>query len=146
MAATGVAVMLTATPASADQRCNTTRISNVCLTIQHGGNSIYDVTLGIDVHMSRADAQEIINAPGDPFTGTVYGADDGEEALFTIDITNLVATDEFGLSGEGFVTVGGSLLNEDRDGRDEVFGRIVLVDSRTGRERTFNTPEISRNF
>jgi hypothetical protein len=137
--------MLAAPPASAEMRCTGASASNVCLVINHVGNGIYDVHLGIDAHMSRQDAQAIIDAPGEPFSGKIYGADSSAQYLFDIPVTDVGASTESGLSANFDITVSGAWLNED-SGRDEIFGRIRLYDARTGTTRIFDTPQIHGSF
>ncbi|MDP9866794.1 MULTISPECIES: hypothetical protein [Streptosporangium] len=145
-----VAIVALAVPASADQQCRSFSSGVVCLTINRLSDGQYAVDLGIDVHMSRQDAQAIIDAPGDPFTAKVVGADTFfDNDLFGVPMVGIGATDESGLSADFHRVVLPSSLNEDDspgDRVDEVFGRIRFVDPRTNLGRTFDTPEIHALF
>ncbi|MBG0831492.1 hypothetical protein HS041_27520 [Planomonospora sp. ID67723] len=147
------AIVVMAGPAFAEQRACTTRPThNVCLTIYPLDDGNYKVTLGIDVHMSQQDAQAIIDRPGDPFTGRVFGSDSSNEPkqfLFAVplDRDTVIATAEFGLSAGFSTIVSPDQLNEDNSPGnrvDEVFGRVRLIERAASRD--FNTPEIHNTF
>lgn len=154
-----LALAVTAAPALAEQRCkgDSNTGSNWCLdTFTEPGDvpDFHNVHVGIDVHMSLQDAQSIIDAPGNPFVARIVGSDPlADNNLFSVPLTDIRATAEFGLSADFAKTrpdgVSRIELNEDSsifDDRDEVFARIVLTDPRTGRPRTFDTPMIIRHF
>jgi hypothetical protein len=130
--------------------CNYPEGSNTCLTITYQGNAVYDVHVGIDVYMSHQDAQDILNAPGEPFVAEIMG-DDGhgplnDQVLFEVPIaTGWPAAGEGSLSAEFDKRVGQRALNED-DGRDEVYARVRLFDARTGQTRIFTSGKITGDY
>jgi hypothetical protein len=145
MAVAGGAVATMATPASAywDQVCTSGPGYVNCISINPGGTKHFKVHLGIDIYMSRADAQAIIDAYGEEFSAKVI-ADDPvyDNALFNMPVTWSAAWDG-GLSAEFDLDVWSSQLNEDNgyfEGYlDEVFANIKLYDPRTGVTRTYRT-------
>ena len=142
-------VGLTAAPAYAAQTCRSTGNSVLCLAINGVGNGMFRVHVGIDVHMSVADAQEYIDDTGEPLRVLILGDDSGtDQALFTVPRTNLVASSGFGLSGDFDRTVPGSMLNEDPPGQeDEIRARVQLVDTDTNRvTATYVSNQISGNW
>jgi hypothetical protein len=138
-----------AAPASAEQRCTGAAGSNVCLSIDdfNGG---FRVHIGIDVHMSLAQAQAILDAPGDPFSARMMGSDPlSDDVLFNVHLTDEGASAGSGLSADFDMVASRSQLNEDDsffDDVDEVFGRVKLVDPGTGAVTFYNSPIISRVF
>jgi hypothetical protein len=111
--------------------CNYPPGSNTCLTITYLAYNDYSVHVGIDVHMSRYDAQLLINATnGSPLIAYLMG-DDGQgplnPKLFRIPQTWTAAGDG-GLSAEFDARVDALHLNEDPngDGRDELYALVVL--------------------
>lgn len=138
------AVGLMTGPASAAQTCTGRPDSNLCLAINGVGNGNFAVHVGIDVHMSRDEAQEYIDDPGDPFTVWIRG-DDGE-FLFTLPTTALGASEESGLSGDFDRIVPGTALNED-SGQDEIVAFVILTDTDTNTvTRTFTSNPIIGNW
>ena len=133
-AAIGMITLATA-PASATQTCTAQVGSNVCLSNFRLSNGNYAVHIGIDDHISQADAQAIIDQPGDPFF-TVVTDSDGN-ALFFVPETDIGASQQDGLSADFDVTVLPSQLHNAR-----VLGRIRLTDNRNG-TRVFLTPPLS---
>jgi len=141
------AISLTAGTASAAQVCTGARDSNVCLAINGVGNGQYAVHVGIDDHISGADAQEYIDDAGDPFTVWIRGYDNGpNEFLFRLPMTDIGASDAFGLSADFDLTVPGAWLNED-SGTDEIVAVLTLTDTDTNTvTRTFTSPVIIGNW
>ena len=131
--------------------CNYPPGSNTCLTLKYLGNAVFSVHVGIDVDMSRQDAQDIINAPGEPFVAHIMG-DDGhgplhDQVLFAVPMTaGWPVAGEGSLSAEFDETVAHWKLNDDSDGRDEVYARVKLFDSRTGQTRIFTSGKIVGDF
>ena len=147
------AVAVTASAVSATMACNFPPQggSNTCLTIEPLGNDIYIIHVGIDVEMSRQDAQTLINANyGVPF-GTLIMAHDHDRtsddtaSLFEVPTTWVVAGDG-GLSAEFNLQVGSDALDEDKDGRDEVYARVILYDTRYPQPRIFESGIITDNY
>ena len=110
----------------------------------------YNVRATIDVKMSRADAQAIIDAPGDPFTAAMWGDDpSNNDYLFGVPLVTLSASDASGLSATFTANVRGESLDEDDsigDRGDEVWAKIIFRDPRSGQPRTFDTPNINDRF
>jgi hypothetical protein len=128
------AVAVTASAASAQMACHWPPEggSNTCLTIVALGNDVYSIHVGIDVHMSQQEAQAIIDANGGaPFGALIMADDEGYDttSMFEVPATWVVAG-EGGLSAEFDLQVGSDALNEDKDGRDEVYARVILYDPR----------------
>ena len=140
------AVAATASAASAEQTCKVAPGYVNCFSITPMENNDYAVHLGIDVHMSRQDAQNIIDAPGEEFSAKVFGDDwNWDNALFNVPVTWSAAGDS-GLSAEFDIVVDGSTLDEDWEGTDELYGRITLFDPRGGEDRTFTTNVLTGDF
>jgi len=136
------AVAVTATAASAAQSCNGGVEYGSCIDITEiGTTDLHRVHLGIDVYMSRQDAQAIIDRPGEEFSATLMGDDPAyDNALINVPVTWSAAGDG-GLSAEFDINaLQGYWLNEDW-GQDEVYARIRLWDPRSGL-RTFTTPVV----
>lgn len=110
----------------------------------------YNVRVNIDLKMSRADAQAIIDAPGEPFTAAMWGDDpSNNDYLFGVPMVTLSASDASGLSATFTSNVRGEALDEDDsigDRGDEVWAKITFRDPRTGQARTFDTPNINDRF
>jgi hypothetical protein len=132
----GTVVALTAAAASAEMRCHFPPGSNTCLTIEP---YVYHwlVRVGIDIfniyNIAGQSAFDLINAANavgmSPFVARIRG-DDGsgfDPILFTVPLT---ATASWGgiLSGEGYVVVPSSALNEDTNGSDELYAEVILQD------------------
>ena len=159
IAAVGVlgVVGSTAGPASAAQTCNSTGGSVVCLAVDGVGGGQFKVHVGIEVQMSRAEAQEYIDDPGDPFVVTIV-ADDGivscpvfcgtvVPVLFRVPLTQLGAGDS-SLGADFDITVPASALNEDPPGQeDEIRAFVELWDRDTNTlVRRFMSNQISGNW
>ncbi|MFI7132716.1 hypothetical protein ACIBQ1_44050 [Nonomuraea sp. NPDC050153] len=107
--------------------------------IQLGGD--INVHLGIDVAMSREEAQAIIDHPGEEFSAKVIGQDPAfDNSLVSVPVTWSTAGDN-GLSAEFDMVATWSQLNEDDGYIDDLFGRIVLTKP-NGQKRTFNSTTI----
>jgi hypothetical protein len=144
-----------AAPALAEtgQKCTAQTASNVCLSIYPVDSDHFKVLVGIDFHISRQRAQEIIDQPGDPFNTRIFGVARepvGNQALFTVPEIEIGASEDFGLSAGFESVVTKDQLND--DGRypspfqnDKVFGRIILTQSH-GPTLTFDTPRFKQNF
>ncbi|MEV0617371.1 hypothetical protein AB0I81_28885 [Nonomuraea sp. NPDC050404] len=136
-----------AQPAAAAQSCTGQQQSNVCITTTDIGGGLYHVTLGIDFRIGRAAAQQIIDAPGEPFTGAVFEVDATLGYLFSMPVIGVGASDDAGLSADFQLVVPRIWLDEDAGSAvDTVRGRIRLLDSRVNRVITFHTPPLSQIF
>ncbi|MFF4618866.1 hypothetical protein [Nonomuraea jabiensis] len=150
LSAVAPAAVLLANPASAEPNpvnvCNNGSGFVMCFSldrIQPGGD--INVHLGIDVAMSREEAQTIIDHPGDEFSAKVIGEDPAfDNSLVSVPVTWSAAGDN-GLSAEFDMVATWSQLNEDDgffDGYvDDLFGRIVLAKP-DGQKRTFDSTTV----
>jgi hypothetical protein len=137
-------------PASAapepETRCTSGSGYAMCFTLARLDDGNIAVHLGIDVAMSRAEAQAVIDHPGEEFSAKIVGDDPVyDNNLVSVPVTWSAAGDG-GLSAEfdRLATYGD--LNEDDgyfDGYiDELYGHIDLADPRSG-HRGFNSAVIS---
>jgi hypothetical protein len=121
----------------------------VCFSISQVGlaGPNFTVHVGIDVTMSRQDAQNIIDAPGQEFSATLYGEDPVfDDTLKAIRVTSSWAWDG-GLSAEFDTPASAELLDEDSsDPTDEIFARVRLRIPSTGATRSFRTNNINEPF
>jgi hypothetical protein len=128
------ATLVTAGPASAAMQCDyQVGLYNVCLSVNGVGNGMYNVHVGIDVHMSLADAQEYIDDPDDPLLAIIRGDDGGRiaEVLSYPRLVGLGASEESGLSADFDATIPGSVLDEDPGAGDEIRAQVRLTDTDT---------------
>jgi hypothetical protein len=140
------ALALTASAASATMACHYPEGSNTCLTIEPLGNRYYAVKIGIDIYMTRQEAEALITwarycwpQPCGLFSARLWGEDPGgDPGLFTVPVS-WVAAWEGGLSAEFDLTVYSSRLNEDTDGRDEIYASVDMTDYRTGQRLWFTS-------
>ncbi|MGD9754712.1 MAG: hypothetical protein AB7W59_27290 [Acidimicrobiia bacterium] len=113
-----------AQPAAAYGGCESDGTVVVCVTINSAGTGAYDVHIGLDVRMSQAEAQAIIDEHGnESAVAVMFGRDYfTSENLFDVEAT-WVAAGPNGFSAELDRRVLQSQLNEDDDfwdRRDEV--------------------------
>jgi hypothetical protein len=147
--ATAAALVGFTTPAHAsDPKCNFIEgRRNVCLFIDQLPDGRWAVHVGIDINMTRRQAEAIVGTGNSPFTAEIRG-DDGDESeddyQFGLPLTRLVATDK-GLTGEFDLQVDGSALDED-DGTDEIFARVHYALPNGTRIFTYDTPNFVGNF
>jgi hypothetical protein len=104
--------------------------SNTCLTIKRLANDVYSVHVGIDIYMTRQEAQAHIDRlNGYPLIAYIVG-DDGRPDRQVLPLFNVPKTwtraGDHGLSAEFDAVVGPAALNEDA-GRDELYARVTLV-------------------
>lgn len=139
----------TPTPLTLPQgTCNVSESAQWCLFITKpdAGVRQYRIDVGIDLRMSQRDAQEIIDAPGDPLTVQMWDDDvDRDHPLFRVPAVSLHAA-ESGLSADFAIVVSGAKLDVDAIGEDEVFAGITFRDPRTGQIRTFDTTTVRHAF
>jgi hypothetical protein len=112
----------------------------ICFSItQIGVSRGFNVHVGIDIYMSQQDAQNIIDAPGEEFSATLYGEDTiFDDKLKSIPVT-WSASWEQGLSAEFDTFASRDLLDEDWDGDDELYATVNLYVPNTGSTRSFRT-------
>ncbi len=131
--------------AQAKGKCASGSKHTICFSITHVGGDQYDVHVGIDIKMSRADAQAIIDQDSDPADAWAMGDDPWfDNAEFRIPLTWAAAGDE-GFGAEFDIRVPYAALDEDADGGDELYARVRLFDQRAG-TRTFTSPTLSSPF
>jgi hypothetical protein len=125
--------------------CNYPEGSNTCLTIKweypSPSGSVFSVYVGIDISMTRQEAEKHIRwMEGSPLIAYLVG-DDGKGLLDEIRINipkiSTRATDD-GLSAEFYALVPEPVLNEDKmnEGLDEVYALVELVEPRGKRRFT----------
>jgi len=121
----------------------------ICLYITDDPQSPYShsykIHVGIDVNMSRADAQNIIDGGG-TITARMYGSDSFFDDNLIGVTRSWVSAWDGGLSAEFDRSVNGSVLDEDPEGEDEVFARVSLYVPVSGNTRTFRSDEVSASF
>jgi len=140
-----VALVASTSAASAESVCKSGTGYANCFEITERAID-YEIYIGIDIYMSRQDAEAIISPPGEEFSATVMGQDTlWDNALFTVPVKGSWASDS-GLSAEFTRVVNGSSLDEDWEGEDEVYGRIRLYDPRSRETLTFTTKVIHEYF
>lgn len=147
LAMSGSVLVVLASPASAEQICNSGNGYVVCFDLTRLDDGNIAVHIGIDVAMSRQDAQSIIDAPGEEFSAAVMGDDPYyDNTQVSVPVTWSAAW-EGGLSAEFDRVATFAQLNEDDgffDGYiDELYARIRLFDPRTQRTRTFTSRNIT---
>ncbi len=151
----GSALAVTASTASATQACNWPREggSNTCLTIAPTNTVRCPIHVGIDVQMSRQEAQALMDAEGGNPFGTMLMANDHDDpyrdtaGLFEVFMAPgwPKAGDE-GLSAEFYREVTYRDVDEDKDGSDEVYARVALHDPRYPKPRLFHSGIIKDNY
>ena len=118
-----------------------------CIQISTYGVRDFKVHLGIDVSMSRQDAQNILDHQGEEFSARLYG-DDGwwsdDDDLGAVPVTWSAAGDG-GLSAELDSVAPRGRLDEDRD-EDEVYAIISLYVPSSGITRTFRSDTVHGDF
>ncbi|MBO3751831.1 hypothetical protein J5X84_37670 [Streptosporangiaceae bacterium NEAU-GS5] len=148
--ALAAATLTLASPAMAEPdpafECSSSSLHVICFGLDRQDDNTINVHLGIDIHMSRNDAEAILNAPGDELRAKIIGDDPVfDNSLVSVPITWALPGDN-GISAEFDINVPWSTLNEDDgyfDGYiDDLFGRITLTDPRNGSTRTFTSPTI----
>lgn len=147
LALAGGTIGAMASPASAEQTCNSGTGYVVCFDLTRLPDGNIAVHLGIDITMSRQDAQAIIDSPGEEFSAKIYGDDPvWDNAQVSVPVTWSNAWDG-GLSAEFDMVATFAQLNEDDgyfDGYiDELYGQIKLWDPRYNRTRTFTSNNIT---
>jgi hypothetical protein len=143
LAALGI-MTVTAGAAQAKTTCSNNDRHVICFTINKVGSDLYDVSVGIDVRMSRADADAIIAQAGDPVDAWAMGADWFDNAEFRIPLAWVNSNDN-GLSAQFSIRVPYNALDEDPDGGDELYARVRLFDQRTS-TKTFKSRELHSPF
>lgn len=133
--------------------CEPNEQSNTCLTVN--GSPDYQVHVGIDVHATRAYAEQLMACSNNPFVAELWGNDGSDdEPDFLTDLTITPGWPQVwdgGLSAEFDELVDKRLLNEDDyDGnrRDEVFVRVTLYNCNEpdSPPRIFEVGDIEHNF
>lgn len=140
----------TSTPASAAaQACNYDFVSfNACLTIEYAGNARWDVTVGLDRHMPKSYADEILRC-GSGMFAELWGDDGGhpdDDDLGTVWLRP--GSPNTGSNPEGmFADFFRAGMNLDEDnGTDEVYAEITYFDCHVGQWFTYRTGTLTGNF
>lgn len=140
------AITVSAATASADQTCTGNTRYDICLWIRPIGGDMYNVHVGFDYKIGRADAQAIIDQPGDPVDAWIMGDDPFfDNAEFNVPL-QVVSAADFGLSADFDINVPYAALDEDSDGGDELYARVRVFDNRTAGDETFRTNTLSSPF
>jgi hypothetical protein len=141
------ALALTGSAASADgPACRYDSQRNACLWVTETwpGSGFYAVHIGIDVYMNQEQANDIL-ARGGGFSAKVMGDDPSyDDLLFHLDVLSQGVAPH-GLSAEFHTTVPGSWLDEDWDGRDELYATVVLTNPGWS-PRSFTTGQLTGHF
>jgi hypothetical protein len=150
LVATATTLALTSATASAwslPSVCTGNSQHAVCLEGYTPGNHMVQVHVGIDVYMSRQDAEAILAANGSAFTAALMGDDPVYDNFLTwVDLTWEAASD-VGLSAEFDELIPASLLDEDRGSdTDEVYARVSMWDTRSGKSRVFDSGRWNIHF
>jgi len=155
VAATASMMALMAVPALAEtgMKCHPVPESNVCLSFWQLDSNHYQVKIGIDFHIGLQRAQQIIDQPGDPFVARIFGIAKepvGKQPMFTVPMTDIGASEEFGLGAEFIYVATRDQLNDDPfpwpfDFR-RLMGRIELIPGQGGPTLTFETGSFAQNF
>jgi hypothetical protein len=134
---------------------------NVCIHIAEGVRSQFKVlgdvrsqfkvAVGLDLNMSQADAQKIIDAPDDhKFRSTLFGADfphDTNLGPIFLDVLVPPETSASGLSLDfRAVNMSRDKLDEDLLGNHEIFAVVFVVVPSLGIDLRFRTPEVSHGI
>ena len=152
VAGLGVATAGTAAAANVGEwACNYDSSRNTCLYIANLGDHRYAVHVGIDVHMSQQDAQNIVDSGFVPWAD-LWG-DDGSAGvgshgyLTSIPITGIWANSG-GLSAEFDIQVGQELLNEDKNKNDadEIVAFVHRYDPSANRTYNYRSGEVISAF
>ncbi len=114
----------------------------ICLSGYTPGNHMIQIHVGIDVYMSRQDADNILAQWGDAFSARMWGADPSYDDWLDAPLTlTWEASWDGGISAEFDTLVPASKLDEDDswfDNKDDLFARVTLHDFRFG-DRNFNS-------
>jgi hypothetical protein len=103
------------------------------------------VYVDIDINMTRADAQNIINGGGS-IGASLYGSDlISDNHLTSVTRRQLVAGDG-GLGISFQRRIQGGVLDEDWDGEDEVYALVRVYVPVSGVTRTFRSDTVHANF
>lgn len=135
---------VTSGAAEAKTTCSDTTKHVICFTVNKVGSDLYDVSVGIDIRMSRADADAIIAQNGDPVDAWAMGADWFDNAEFKIPLA-WVNSNDSGMSAQFSIRVPYNALDEDPDGGDELYARVRLFDQRTS-TKTYKSKELHSPF
>jgi hypothetical protein len=121
----------------------------ICILItenpQDGRSHHYLVHVGIDVNMSRQDAQNIIDGGG-TMTSRLWGSDPFQDDNLKGITRSWVAAGDGGLSAEFDRSISGAVLDEDPEGGDEVFATVDLYVPVSGTTRQFRSENVHHFF
>jgi hypothetical protein len=147
IAASGALLAVSASSASAwslPTVCSGAAAANACLSGYTPGNHMIQIHVGIDVHMSKQDADAILAQPGNAFSARMWGSDPTFDDWLDAPLTlTWEASWDGGISAEFDTLVPAWKLDEDDswlDNKDDLFARVTLRDLRSG-NRSFDTPQ-----
>jgi hypothetical protein len=104
------------------------------------------MTAGLDSYMSQQYAQEVIDRGGS-YLARLYADDSGSNDVLLATIPlSWAAAGAAGLGQEHVIWLGCSKLNEDKDGKDEIYADISWFDPHNGQWTTRRTGTISYEF
>nr|GID84021.1 hypothetical protein Ade03nite_29450 [Actinoplanes derwentensis] len=117
-------------------------VFNACLTIEGTLTpNVWRVTAGLDRYMSQAACEAIL--PVGEFGGALYSNDDG----FLDELTLAwVACGPAGLGVEFVEDEPYYVLDEDTDGKDELYAKINYFNPTTGRSEVYQTGLVQKEF
>src|SRR3954447_3322560 len=126
------------------QACNYDQTFNACVRFDDKGYLWWSATAGIDVHMPRQYAQEIIDCGTSSFHASLWGDDGGGNSDDFISNLPLVAgwpvASANDLSAELTLPfIYSTALDEDDPGEDEVYAKISYYDCHTRLTQNFRT-------
>ncbi|GIE28118.1 hypothetical protein Ait01nite_011630 [Actinoplanes italicus] len=148
--AAGLGSAVIATPAQAAQlaqACTRPTVAyHACLTVE--STSVfneYKITAGLDSFMSQQYAGEVV--AGGAFTANLYADDPGgsDRLIASIPLAWVGAGAE-GLGQEHAIWMSCRYLNEDTDGKDELYAHISWFDPHNGQWTTRQTGIVSYEF
>ncbi len=127
-----------------DHACHRSSGAAVCILVSTDDSVFYNVHAGIDVPMSQADAQAILDQPGNAFDAYLVADDEWFDTVIApVHLTGESAW-AGGISADFDEWYHWSVLDEDW-GTDELYVRIRLYDQRAG-TRTFYSPVVSHDM
>lgn len=106
------------------------------------------IRVGVDIQMSEADAISFLDHPGEEATARLWGDDPySDDRLDPLSVDRgWPRTWAGGYSVEYSLWIGCGFLDEDGDGRDEIYAQITFDDFRTGQRHVANSANRTGNY